>query len=106
MRLSFYSGLALAMIAADNAKAASSSLEAEISSEEEANGVGNFALDNAMSQIKASVDSDADAAATAETDADAWSEIDSAVESEGFSESELGSASEGESESDEDMALA
>ena len=33
MRLSFYSGLALAMIAADNAKAASSSLEAEISSE-------------------------------------------------------------------------
>ena len=89
MRISLYSGLAVAIIAGDSAKAREDGLG------------GGLATTDELSQTNNSID----VVNTAETDSasELWSEIDS----EGFSESEGESESDSDAESEAgDMALA
>ena len=116
MRLSFYSGLALAMIAADTAKAEDGASRKETSLAQAANERtdeeqdGDWAL--AQSESKADVYSDMEAAVTADTgseidnsiqadsEADVWTDAEIDSEADLHAESEIGSESDVYAESD------
>ena len=125
MRLSFYSGLALAMIAADTAKAEAGAGRKETSLAQAANERideeqdGDWAL--AQGESKADVYSDMEAAVTADTgsevdnsiqadsEADVWTDAEIDSEADVHTESEIGSESdvyaESDIESDSDIDL-
>ena len=101
MRLSFYSGLAIAVLAADAAEASSTKLYnlAQIDEEDD-----SLAQTDNQSKVNTSAISENSALATAETDSnlesDAWTDIEGDSESEGQSEGEGESLSENESEAE------
>ena len=104
MRLSFYSGLALAMIAADTAKAEEGASKRGTSLSQAANERIDEEQDEdwalAQSESKADAHSDMEAAATADT----GSEIDNSVQAESgadvWTDAEVDSEADLQSESD------